>query len=66
VIDMRLSFGGSDELGLAIANRLAIAEYLAYPYKPGPIQLTVSNVRPAIPSSFDRVHVRAFEGQSRC
>jgi C-terminal processing protease CtpA/Prc len=30
VIDMRLSFGGSDELGLAIANRLATREYLAY------------------------------------
>jgi C-terminal processing protease CtpA/Prc len=30
VIDMRLGFGGSDELGLAIANRLATAEYLAY------------------------------------
>ncbi len=30
VIDMRLSLGGSDELGLAIASRLATAEYLAY------------------------------------
>ena len=30
VIDMRLCFGGSDELGLAIASRLATAEYLAY------------------------------------
>ena len=27
---MRLSFGGSDELGLAIARRLAGSEYLAY------------------------------------
>jgi C-terminal processing protease CtpA/Prc len=30
IIDMRLSFGGSDELGLAIASRLADREYLAY------------------------------------
>ncbi|HEX4809070.1 MAG TPA: S41 family peptidase [Bryobacteraceae bacterium] len=30
VIDMRLSFGGSDELGLAIARRLASKEYVAY------------------------------------
>lgn len=30
VIDMRLSFGGSDELGLAIANRLTDRKYLAY------------------------------------
>ena len=30
VIDMRLSFGGSDELGLAIARRLATSKYLAY------------------------------------
>jgi hypothetical protein len=30
VIDMRLSFGGSDELGLAIASRLTDREYLAY------------------------------------
>jgi hypothetical protein len=30
VIDMRLCFGGSDELGLAIASRLATAKYLAY------------------------------------
>jgi len=30
VIDTRLSFGGSDELGLAIARRLATSEYLAY------------------------------------
>lgn len=30
VIDMRLSFGGSDQLGLAIASRLATGEYLAY------------------------------------
>ncbi|MDQ6676392.1 MAG: S41 family peptidase [Acidobacteriota bacterium] len=30
VIDMRLSFGGSDELGLAIASRLAAKEYIAY------------------------------------
>lgn len=30
VIDVRLSFGGSDELGLAIADRLAASEYLAY------------------------------------
>jgi C-terminal processing protease CtpA/Prc len=30
VIDVRLSFGGSDELGLAIANRLATRQYLAY------------------------------------
>ena len=30
VIDMRLSFGGSDELGLAIARRLATSEYLAF------------------------------------
>jgi hypothetical protein len=30
VIDMRLSFGGSDELGLAIASRLTATEYLAY------------------------------------
>jgi C-terminal processing protease CtpA/Prc len=30
VIDMRLSFGGSDKLGLAIARRLAASEYLAY------------------------------------
>ena len=30
VIDTRLSFGGSDELGLAIARRLTNSEYLAY------------------------------------
>jgi C-terminal processing protease CtpA/Prc len=30
VIDTRLSFGGSDELGLAIARRLASSDYLAY------------------------------------
>ena len=30
VIDARLSFGGSDELGLAIARRLATGEYIAY------------------------------------
>jgi C-terminal processing protease CtpA/Prc len=30
VVDVRLSFGGSDELGLAIARRLASREYLAY------------------------------------
>jgi C-terminal processing protease CtpA/Prc len=30
VIDMRLSFGGSDELGLAIASRLTDRPYLAY------------------------------------
>ena len=30
VIDARLSFGGSDELGLAIARRLANRRYLAY------------------------------------
>ncbi len=30
VIDARLSFGGSDELGLAIARRLATSEYLAF------------------------------------
>ena len=30
VIDTRLSFGGSDELGLAIARHLATSEYLAY------------------------------------
>ncbi len=30
VIDMRLSFGGSDELGLAIARRLASTQYVAY------------------------------------
>ena len=30
MIDVRLSFGGSDELGLAIASRLATSEYLAY------------------------------------
>ncbi len=30
VIDMRLSFGGSDELGLAIARRLATKKYVAY------------------------------------
>ncbi len=30
VIDMRLSFGGSDELGLAIARRLTSRDYLAY------------------------------------
>ncbi|MBV9038657.1 MAG: S41 family peptidase, partial [Acidobacteriaceae bacterium] len=30
VIDTRLSFGGSDELGLAIARRLATGEYIAY------------------------------------
>jgi hypothetical protein len=30
VIDMRLSFGGSDELGLAIASRLTTRRYVAY------------------------------------
>lgn len=30
VIDMRLAFGGSDELGLAIARRLTAEPYLAY------------------------------------
>ncbi|HEY3937394.1 MAG TPA: S41 family peptidase [Bryobacteraceae bacterium] len=30
VIDVRLCFGGSDELGLAIAGRLATREYVAY------------------------------------
>jgi Peptidase family S41/Tricorn protease C1 domain len=30
VIDMRLAFGGSDELGLAIARRFAAEPYLAY------------------------------------
>jgi hypothetical protein len=30
VIDVRLAFGGSDELGLAISSRLAAVEYLAY------------------------------------
>ncbi len=30
IIDVRLSFGGSDELGLVIADRLATTEYLAY------------------------------------
>jgi C-terminal processing protease CtpA/Prc len=30
VIDVRLCFGGSDELGLAIASRLATREYVAY------------------------------------
>jgi len=30
VIDVRLSFGGSDELGIAIASRLTDREYLAY------------------------------------
>ena len=30
VIDVRINFGGSDPLGLAIAERLATTEYLAY------------------------------------
>jgi hypothetical protein len=61
VIDMRLSFGGSDELGLAIANRLAIAEYLAYT-----VQARADPVDRKQWTPGDAIHVRAFEGQSRC
>jgi len=40
VIDARLSFGGSDELGLAIARRLATSEYLAFTVqaRTGPVE----------------------------
>jgi hypothetical protein len=60
IIDMRLSFGGSDELGLAIASRLTEKEYLSStqqvrsdPMDPGK-WLTVSQifVRPSSRPSF--------------
>ena len=59
VVDMRLSFGGSDELGLAIASRLASTQYVAYvvqarsnsgqrdPWTPGEPILIQPSARPS-------------------
>jgi carboxyl-terminal processing protease len=64
VIDMRLSFGGSDELGLAIANRMASGEFLPTPCGRAPIRLTAAVGHSAIRSSFDRVRGQAFTVRS--